>query len=474
MSPDDLTPSASDAAPEPPQPTEAPAGGTELEPVGYVAGPAPVPVQGRPQRRNLVFGVALVVVAVLAGSALFVSGYSVGREQTLTPGATAQEEQDFKAFWDTYQAIKNQYALGPVDTETLVEGAIKGMVASINDPYSTYLSPADYQASLQDIQGQFTGIGVEVGTVDSKGNTVDCSTFGPDCRFEVTKPLDGSPALAAGIQAGDIITAVDGKSLDGQTPDDARTEIRGDAGTTVTLTIQRGTQAPFDVKITRAQITEQQVVAKDLANGTVGYVQLTGFSDSGADAFIAAVKADVAKGEKKLVIDLRGNPGGFITDAQRVASAFIASGPIFYEQFADGHQQEWDALGGSYAVATDPSIKVVVLVDGGTASAAEIVTGALHDTNRATIIGQKTFGKGTVQEWITLDNQGAVKLTIAKWLTPDKTWIHHIGITPDVTVTVPANTPPTQDPVLDKALSVLGASGSVDTSSVDAAWLDAA
>lgn len=437
---------------------------------GYVAAPAPVAVARRPSR-GAVLGTALVVVAILGGAALFMSGYTLGREEGLTPGTSATDDAAFKGFWDSYNAVRTQYALDRPGTQTLVEGAIKGMVEAVGDPYSTYLTPADYQASLQDISGQFEGIGVTVGTEDATGKTVDCTPFGPDCRFVVISPLDGSPAAAAGIKAGDVFTAVDGKTIDGLTPDDARNLIRGPAGSSVTVTIARpGTAKPFDVTLTRAKIQRQEVVSKDLANGTVGYVQLTGFSDAGADAFVAAVKADVAKGQKKLVIDLRGNPGGFIADAQKVASVFVAKGPLFYEQFADCHQQEWDALGGDVAVATDPSIQVMLLVDGGSASAAEIVTGALRDTGRATIVGAKTFGKGTVQEWITLDQLGAVKLTIAKWLTPNKDWIHKIGFTPDVPVTVPADNPAGADPILDKALALLAA-GSAATPGPTAAPL---
>jgi len=471
MLPDDPTTPSPDAAPESDgvAATDAEAG-TDLtgagspapDGPGYVAGPAPVVVASRPSRRGTILGIALVVVALLGGAALFVSGYSLGREQSLTGGTPSGDAGQFKAFWDTYYAVRDRFALGPVQTQTLVEGAIKGLVASVNDPYSTYLTPEDYQASLQDISGQFTGIGVTVATIDGTGKTIDCTPFGPNCRFVVVEPLDGSPAAAAGIKAGDIITAIDGKTVDGLTPDDARNQIRGPEGTQVTITISRTGQSPFDVSITRAKIQRQEVTSKDLANGTVGYVKLAGFESAASDAFIAAVKADVDKGQKQLVIDLRGNPGGFITDAQKIASVFIASGPLFYEQFADCHQQEWDALGGSVAVATDPSIKVVLLVDGGSASAAEIVTGALRDTGRATIVGQKTFGKGTVQEWVPLDQLGAVKLTIAKWLTPDKNWIHKVGITPDVPVTVPSDTPIGQDPVLDKALGLL-ASGTSAT-----------
>ena len=476
MLPPDEIPAAPEAAPDAP---ETPADQTDSAPTmtagpamaGDASGPAPV-VAGRSglqPRRSTVLGAALIVVALFGGSALFISGYSLGREQALTPGATTTEQQDFKAFWDTYHAVRDQYALGPVDTKALVEGAIKGMVEAVGDPYSSYLTPEDYKASLQDISGQFEGIGVEVGTVDSKGATVDCNTFGPECRFVVIAPLEGSPAEAAGIKAGDVFVAVDAKTLDGLSPDQARDLIRGAAGTTVTITVQRGTETPFDVTITRAKIQRKEVTTKDLAGGSVGYVKLAGFSDAGADAFIAAVKADVDKGQKKLVIDLRGNPGGFITDAQKVASVFIAKGPVFYEQFADGHQQEWDALGNG--VATDPAIKIVLLVDHGSASAAEIVTGALRDTKRATIVGETTFGKGTVQEWITLDDQGAVKLTIAKWLTPNKDWIHKVGIEPDIAVTVPTDTPAGQDPVLDKALAVLASNAALPASE---GWLIAA
>src|SRR4029077_9018053 len=146
------------------------------------------------------------------------------------------------------------------------------------DPYSTYLTPEDYAASISDISGQFEGIGTEIGQVNSKGATVDCATFGPECRLSVTGTIEGSPAEAAGIKAGDVIGAVDGGSIDGLTPDQARDKIRGKAGTSVTLRIERAGTAPFDVAITRAKIQRQEVVAKDLAGGSVGYVKLAGFS----------------------------------------------------------------------------------------------------------------------------------------------------------------------------------------------------
>jgi len=411
-----------------------------------------VPVTGRTARRGFVLGVALTLVAILAGSALFLSGYSLGHQQAGQHGTAAADEQAFKAFWDAYHGIKDQYALGPVDTSTLVQGAIRGMVTAIGDPYSSYLSPADAAATLQDISGQFEGIGTEIGTVDATGKTVDCATFGPSCRLSVVTPIAGSPAEKAGIKAGDVITSVDGVSIDGLTSDQARDKIRGKAGTSVTLHIGRTGVAPFDVTIVRAKIQRQEVTAKELANGTVGYVELAGFSDAGADAFVAAVKADVDKGIKKFVIDLRGDPGGFITDAQKVASAFIASGPVFWQQYADGSQHETDATPGG--VATDPSIKIVLLIDHGSASASEIVAGALQDTKRATLVGETSYGKGTVQQWLPLSDSGTLKLTIAKWLTPLKRWIHKIGIVPEVPV-VASTTAGAPDAQLDKAVSIL-------------------
>ena len=426
---------------------------------GYVAPPAPVPL-GRGPRRigRAVLGVAVALVVVLGGSGLFISGYMLGSRQAGQPGTSAADAAAFQPFWDAYHNVSTQFALGPVDQKTIVEGAIKGMVDSLGDPYSAYLSPTDFQSTLQDISGTFEGIGAEVGTVDASGKDSNCTTFGPDCRLEIAQPLPDSPALKAGLQPGDVVTKINGTTVDGLTPDQTTSQIRGPAGSSVTLTIQRGKAAPFDVSIVRAKITRQEVVTKDLANGSVGYVELSGFSETGADAAVAAIKADVQKGQKKLILDLRGNPGGFIDAAQRLASAFISSGPVFWQQDAAGTQTATNAIAGG--PATDPTIRVVVLVDGGTASAAEIVTGALKDTGRATIVGQKTFGKGTVQTWYELGtngDEGGIKLTIAKWLTPNKTWIHKVGITPDVAVDVPANLPAGSDPILDKALAILAA-----------------
>ena len=183
-------------------------------------------------------------------------------------------------------------------------------------------------------------------------------------------------------------------------------------------------------------------------------MSVAGFSDVAADEVVAALTQHVAAGQKKLILDLRGNPGGYVTAARKIASQFIGSGVVFWEQDAAGNQVATDALSGG--VATNPAIRLVVLIDGGSASASEIVAGALQDTGRATLIGAQSYGKGTVQQWQQLTGDGgAFRLTVARWLTPNKRWIHKVGLTPDVVVALPKSLPIGSDPILDKALEVL-------------------
>jgi carboxyl-terminal processing protease len=400
--------------------------------------------------------VAVALVAVLAGSALFVSGWALGRQAALTPGTPAGEADAFQPFWDAYRAVSERYAGGSVDRTTLIQGAIKGMIAALGDPYSMYLTSAEYKASLQGISGEFEGIGATIGTVDAKGQNASCTPLGPACRLAVVGTLGSSPAEKAGLLPGDVIDRIDGALLDGLTVDAALAKIRGPRDTAVRLTIVRGGGTPFDVAIVRAVIVTPEVEAKDLASGTVGYIKLSGFSDHSAADLDRVAARDVANGRTRLILDLRGNPGGYVTAARDVASQFLADGTIFWQEDAAGALTEVRAQAGG--AATDPRIKLVVLVDGGSASASEIVAAALHDSGRATLVGSKTFGKGTVQQWTQLEgDNGGFRLTIAKWLTPDRAWIHGTGITPDVVVTAsPAK--PGDDPVLDAALRVMGAS----------------
>ena len=273
-------------------------------------------------------------------------------------------------------------------------------------------------------------------------------------------PIDGSPAERAGLRAGDVIAAVDGATMEGETLDEAIQRIRGPKGTEVTLTLVRDAGAPFDVAIVRDTIVQRQVETRELADGKVSYIRLAGFSDNSARQFDEALRAAREKGVDSFILDLRDNPGGLVTAARSVASQFIAEGPIFWEEDADGAQVSTDAeVGGA---ATDPGVRVAVLVNGGSASASEIVAGALQDTGRGTLVGQTTYGKGTIQQWVDLSAEsGGFRLSIAKWLTPDKRWIHRAGLAPDVAV--PAEGGATQapsvtgDPYIDAALDLLDA-----------------
>jgi len=401
--------------------------------------------------RHLPWFIALV--AILGGSGLFLSGFALGAQRASTPGTPASAPAAFQPFWDTFNAIENDYALAPVSRQALVEGAIKGMIDALGDPFSQYLSPNDFQNTLESLAGTFSGIGATIPATSTTDNSA-CTTLGPTCTLVVSSVIQGAPADKAGVLPGDRIVSIDGVALAGSV-DDAVARIRGPKGSTVVLGIDRGAStSPIAISIVRDIVVQKEVETRSLANGTVGYIRLVGFSDNSARDFAAAVKADVAAGQTRLVVDLRGDGGGYITAAQAVASQFLSSGVIFYEQGADGTQTETDATPGG--AATDPRIKVVVLMDGNTASASEIVAGALQARGRAQLIGSQSYGKGTIQAFQQLSaDSGGFRLTIAKWLTPNKVWIHHIGLTPDIPVTVPANTPAGTDPVLDRALAVL-------------------
>lgn len=432
----------------------------------------PVVSRGGIARRFLrvpVLPLAVAVVALLTGGALFLSGYSMGRQAAAEPGTSIGRDEAFRPFWDTYHTITERYAGGEVDRGALVQGAVKGMIESLGDPYSSYLSSTQYRDSLQSIGGQFEGIGAQISSRAVDG-AEGCTPLGLSCRLLIVAPMNGSPAKAADLRAGDLVLAIDGVSLDGLTVDEARGRIRGPKGSLVTLTVKRGSQDDLAVRITRDVIQQEEVVSRVLAEERVGYVRLNGFSDRSAREIRDALAAHVAGGRTRLILDLRGDPGGYVTAARDIASQFIGSGVIFWEQDAAGTQTPTDALPGG--VATDPAIKVVCLIDGGSASASEIVAGALRDRGRALLVGQRSFGKGTVQQWQELTGEGgAFRLTVARWLTPDKRWIHGVGLEPDVTVAVSSGSGASAaDPTLERAVEVLLGEGLV----FDRGWHEAA
>ena len=320
---------------------------------------------------------------------------------------------------DVMQLIKEQYVV-PVDDATLLHGAIRGMLGNL-DPHSNFLDKSDYQ-DMQDLtSGQYNGIGIDVG-VDQDGNII------------VVSPVDGSPAAKAGIQAGDAILAVDGTATDGLSLDQASQLLRGTLGSKVTLELQGQDQdRPYTVKLTRQEIKVTSARGELLQKG-YGYLRISDFGDDTQSALLASMKELVKKNGgplQGLVMDLRDNPGGLLDAAVAVSDDFLDSGLIVTAKgrAADAslvrNATPGDLLGGA---------PLVVLVDGGTASAAEIVAGALKDDKRALIVGTQTFGKGSVQTVIPLPDGDAIKLTTALYYTPSGRSIQAKGIDPDVDV----------------------------------------
>jgi carboxyl-terminal processing protease len=463
--PDTPRDAVADAAPAVDPPSDAaapaaadtPAAGASAAPDGPAVDTTSPP---RSRRRLRPVYLALALATLIGGSALFLSGYSLGARVATTPGTPAELQAAFAPFWDAYDAITQQF-VGKVDRKQLVEGAIDGMVGSLGDQFTQYLTSEEYRQNLQGIAGRFEGIGAEIAARPASGGDAACAPLGPDCRLTVIAPIADSPAEKAGLKPGDVVAAIDAATVDGLTLDEAIAKVRGPKGTPVTLSIERDGAAPFDVTIVRDLIRRGEIQTRDLADGTVGYVKLAGFSDGSAADLERAIAEYARRGVKKIVLDLRGNGGGYVTAARSVASQFIGSGPIYWQENAKGDQVAAGAKPGG--AATDPSFQVAVLIDGGSASASEIVAGALQDTGRGVLVGEKSFGKGTIQEWLPLpEDTGGMRLTIAKWLTPDKRWIHGTGLTPDVPV-VPGSTGSGRDAALDRALEVLGVAADAAT-----------
>jgi carboxyl-terminal processing protease len=436
-------------ATEPVPSADSPVGASD--PAAFVV--APTPVRPRRRWRGAVVAVALFLVAVMAGGALFLGGFALGSQRATTAGTASDLQDEFQPFWEAWDAITQQYP-GDVDRHKLIEGAIGGLFTALGDPYSGYMTSEEYKASLEGVTGQFEGIGAEIGTQATDGSAT-CSPISATCQMVVIAPLDGSPAETAGLKAGDVITEIDGTSTNGLTLDAAVNKVRGPRGTQVVLTITRkGATGTLKLTITRDVIVVKDVTAKLVEDGKVGYIKVAHFSSNVGKDFQAALKDQIAKGVTSFVLDMRGDPGGFVPEAVTVASQFLGTDKVvFWEEYAGGKQA--DTKANADGLAVDPKYKLVVLVDKGSASAAEIVAAALQENGRAELVGETTFGKGTVQEWQLLSHDtGGFRLTVAKWLTPDKNWIHGKGIAPDVAVSAEGAAQGT-DPQLARAIQVL-------------------
>ncbi len=398
---------------------------------------------------------ATILVAILAASALFVGGYSLGAHVATTPGTPAAEESRFAPFWDVYSLIQSSYAGSPKPSaDALVRAAITGMMQSLNDPYSYYQAPADFQNTLQSVGGQAVGVGIQVQLepVDPS-STAECTKIGGGCQLAVVKPIPGSPAEKARVLAGDVIVAVNGTALDGLTVDQASALIKGDKGTKATLLIDRAGQR-LEIAIIRDLFDLPEVATASLAGGKVEYISLSQFGNPAAAQFHDALAAGLKAGARSIILDLRGNPGGLVTGADAIASEFVSSGTIVYQIDAGGTETAISAKPGG--LATDPSIKLAVLVDQNSASASEILAGALQARGRGVLVGDHTFGKGIFQVYLPLPNDaGGIHLTTGRWLTPNHVSIQGKGLQPDVPVSS-ANARAGQDPVRDAALVKLG------------------
>jgi carboxyl-terminal processing protease len=447
---------------EPPDPTERPASSPTLDSMAESGaaradfdpdGDSPHRSRGPRTVRPSRFGI--LIIATLVGSALFVGGFTLGSRVATTPGTPASQETRFDPFWDVYSLIQKDFAGSPRPTQDqLVQAAINGMMESLKDPWSYYQGPTDFSNSLLSVGGQAEGIGVQIQLQPVlAGSTATCSTIGNGCELAIVQPICGSPAASAGIQPGDVIVSVGGTSVDGLTIDQVTALIKGTNDTKVTLGLLRDTTT-IQKSVLRTVYTQCEVTAKTYANGAVGYISVSGINGPASSQFDLALKNELAAGQRSFILDLRGNLGGYVPDAVKIASEFIPSGPIVFQQDASGAQVETAANPGGRA--TDPSIKLVVLVDGNTASAAEILAGALQARGRAPLIGTKTYGKGVVQEWLPLpNNYGGIHLTVARWLTPNEVWIQGKGLVPDIAATLDGARAGT-DPVLDAGLVALG------------------
>jgi carboxyl-terminal processing protease len=357
---------------------------------------------------------------LIAGAAFVLGAGSMAyfsQKAVATPEPHAQTYHMLELFGNVLDEVDHQYVT-PVDNKKLIQASLKGMLTSL-DPHSDYLAPDDYQDMQDQTRGEYGGLGIEITSEDGV--------------VKVISPIDGTPAARAGIKPGDYITAVNGKTILGLSVNDAVKQMRGKVGEAVTLTIAREKADPFDIKLVREEITPKSVTSR--LEGDYGYVRLSSFNEKATEETKAAIESLKTKDPhlKGLVFDLRNNPGGLLDQAVGVSDIFLNGGEVVSQRGRDAKDIErynakpGDKLGG---------LPVVILINGGTASAAEIVAGALQDRHRAQLVGLTSFGKGSVQTVIPLRGglDGAVKLTTARYYTPSGRSIQRTGIVPDLEV----------------------------------------
>ncbi|ADD68575.1 carboxyl-terminal protease [Denitrovibrio acetiphilus DSM 12809] len=358
----------------------------------------------------------LLTIALIITSAMLVKTQNVY-------AAKDEKYRNLDTFTQVMHLIENNY-VEEVDNKILVYGAIKGMLGEL-DPHSNFLDPDTLKEFREETQGEFGGLGITIGLKDK--------------ILTVVAPLEDTPAFRKGIQAGDQIVKIEGESTMGMTLHDAVKMLRGKADTDVTITIHRESiDKPFDVTITRAVIKVSSVKS-NMIDGDIGYIRLIQFNNNVSDAISDAVKELDGKGAKSFIIDVRNNPGGLLTEAISVSSIFLPANKIVV--YTKDRQQTRQDFKSKVFSTKELEKPIILLVNGGSASASEILTGALQDYERATIMGEKTYGKASVQSVMPLLDGSAIKLTTAKYFTPKGRSIHEIGIEPDITVEFKELTP---------------------------------
>ena len=323
----------------------------------------------------------------------------------------------FTPFWESWDLLHAYYVDQPLDDQAMLEGAIRGMISALGDPHTRYANPDEYQEEVESSAGEYQGIGAYV---DVTGDYV-----------KISSTMPGSPAEEAGLRTGDLVIAVNGTDVTGIDPSVVLLDIRGPEGTKVKLTIRRGEEEPFDVDVERRRI-ETASVEGEMLDGNIAYIAMSQFGDKTTQELRDLLDELMKNDPSGLIFDLRGNGGGWLTTAVDTASEFLPAGTlVLIEKEGDGAETKYRThrKGGR---ALD--VPMVVLINEGSASASEIVTGALRCAGRATVIGKTSYGKGSVQIQPELSNGGAVSVTIARWYLPDNTLIHGIGISPDIEV----------------------------------------
>lgn len=346
---------------------------------------------------------------------------------------------DFSLFWDVYNIVKERHIdSGVFDLVKIRDEAIIGMLRGIGDPFTNYFPPKESQRFLEDIGGKFGGVGIEIGIRDDV--------------LTVIAPLADTPGARAGILAGDVIIAIDDESTADLSLEESVGKIRGDRGTQVKLTINRDGEIK-DFEITRAEIKIPAARVTYLEDDSIAHVQLITFNRNIDPEFEKIANEIISKKVDRIILDLRNNPGGLLDSAINISSWFLSSTDIVVgEDFGNGERNNFTA----YNNGKLRGKKVVILINKGSASASEIVAGALRDNNNIQLIGQTTFGKGSVQDVSELSNKGSVKFTIARWLTPDGHSIDKTGLVPDVEVELTTEDfEAGEDPQLDKAVEII-------------------